>query len=136
MKPDSWLRGAVDRFLLCVFIAGIVATGLSAYALVLDLLGGQGPFEAHGTTVGEAILTYYLGAVLAALVVGLSLPLARNKWGAMFVGFLAAMPFYAAIRFAVEGFAPWTMEDSITLLLIAFTVGPMTGYGYYSVFRQ
>lgn len=132
----SWLHALVDRCLLCMGFGWFVAALLSLFALGAYLLRGPEPFQANRTSIGLAVLTYFAGATLAGVVVGLTLPLARWRIGAVIVGMLAAVPFYAAIRFAVDGFTPWTMKDTFVILLTSLFVGAPVGLSYYSLFHD
>jgi hypothetical protein len=114
----------------------LIAAALCAYALLLYLVRGTAPFERHGTTLGAVMLTYAVGMALAGVIVGLLLPLARHRWGAPIVGAVAFVPFYAAVRVAMDGFAPWTGDDIFGVTLSSVLVGGLVGTAYRRMFLE
>lgn len=119
---------------LCTALAMFLAAALCAYALLLYLVRGAAPFARHGTTLGEVLLAYVIGMALAGVIVGLLLPFARHRWGAPLVGAVAFMPFYASVRVAMDGFAPWTGDDVFVVILCSIAVGGLVGAAYRRMF--
>ena len=123
--------------IVCAGAALFIATAFSAWVLTLYARRGSVPFDAVGTTPGAVILLYYCAAVVAGLLVGILLPLARaNRWGAALVGIVAALPLYAMARVALEGFAPWTAVDTISVVGASTVVGSIVGLAYRHIFSD
>ena len=60
---------------------------------------------------------------MGGIVVGLLYPLRRSRFGAMVVTALAAMPFYAAIGYAMVGAQKWDRVDSLFVVVIGCVFG-------------
>jgi len=107
-----------------------------AIAVVIYTLSGQTAFEAHHTTFGRVVLTYFFGGVAAGVVVGIMKPLTRWKAGAAVVGFLAGMPVATIMRFATDGFGPWHRSDTIDVIVMSLILGVPTGIIYREIFSD
>jgi hypothetical protein len=125
--------GLFARIQLGIIVCSFIAAAFSAYVLLLHLFRGSAPFRANQTTLLQVLLSYALWAVFGGAVFGLSLPLARNRWGAALVGFLCLIPFYGVIAFTEAGFA-WTTRETAEVLAVSLLVGVPVGLSYYSMF--
>lgn len=132
-RIDSGIGARVKLgIVLCLFIAA----GFSAYVLLLYLVRGSQPFVANGTTISAVVFSYFAWAVVGGVVIGISLPLARNRWGAALVGFLGMVPFYGMITFTDAGFSITGLHDVVKVLVVSGLVGPMVGIAYYRIFGE
>lgn len=128
--PDSkalppWWRRAVGGFRL-----GALALGGPWLLLVLLLVVG-GRFQRVRSSEWDMLVlvfAYPLGSALAGLLLGLAMPLLRRPWAAVLAGFLATVPWFAAISIAAEPHdsTPYSVHWPVTLLLAA-CLGPVAG---------
>ena len=114
----------------------IFGLAFSLLALVVFLLGGQGPFEANHSSFGKIVVTYFLGGVSAGMIVGMLRPLTASKVGAAVTGFIAAAPVSILMRFAVNGFRAWTVKDTVLSILMCAALGAPLGVAYRDIFRD
>ena len=107
--------------------------GATVYSAVVFLLyaadGGEAAAVASGAPpLGEVVMGYWGGLLLAGLVAGLLRPLGRYALGAMVLGILGAAFTYGAIGLVLEG-------PSMGALLmggaLGMLTGPMFGLGFY-----
>lgn len=104
------------------------ALAFSAYVLLLYLFRGAAPFEANDTSLGAVIAAYLFGGLVAGAIIGLLRPFTKRKVGAIIAGIVAAVPVYAAVVFAVNGFAPWTLMDAVFVAVASLYVGALAGF--------
>ena len=117
--------------------SGVVfGLAFSALALVIRLLGGEGPFEVHHTSFAKMIASYLLGGISAGVIVGALRPLTKSKPGAAVVGFFAAIPIGMLVRLAMLGNEPWEPRDTIVTLLVCIALGAPVGVMYRDIFRD
>lgn len=103
-------------------------------ALVIFLLGGRAPFEAHDTTFERVAISYLVGGIGAGIIVSMLLPLTKWKMGSAIVGCVAAIPVSVVIRFATDGFKPWETSDTVTSIFLCLALGAPTGVIYREIF--
>jgi hypothetical protein len=103
------------------------SAAFSLIALVIFVLSGGAAFDRSSGILIRVIAAYVVGGIASGAVFGLLRPLARWAIGAAVLGVIVMAPAYAGMRFAVQGFAPWTMEDTSTVLTLAGIVGSMSG---------
>jgi len=104
--------------------------GAVFYSLVAGLIylvGGSEPFARHSSTLGMTIIGYFVGGILAGLIIGILRPLNRWAWGAGVVGFLAAIPIWAGMRVAIHGLKPVSWSDVETIIQLSALFGPICG---------
>jgi hypothetical protein len=97
----------------------------SAYAIVLATVSGPEPFDKLGVTLETVVMTYLLGGVVAGAIVGALLPLRRTAVGRSFVGFVAAVPVFIGIFYAMQGNpARWDSSDweGVVVISVAFGI--------------
>ena len=80
-----------------VFAGLLMATFYSVVAIAIHAAKGSGAFDEAGITLGKALAAYWIGGAVGGAVLGLAIPLARNKLGAAIVGILVAIPAFVAI---------------------------------------
>jgi hypothetical protein len=80
---------------------------------------------------------YFSTAILAGVLVGLLLPLARaGRFGAAVVGHVAAGTLAATIKIADKGFTGWSGEDLVDILVYGLLLGVPVGLAYRRIFRD
>jgi hypothetical protein len=99
----------------------------SVMAVVVFVISGGTVFDRSFSTLGLVIAAYLVGGIASGALFGLLRPLARWAVGAAILGVVAAMPAYAAMRFAVDGFTPWTADDTSTVLVLSSIIGGLGG---------
>lgn len=114
----------------------IFGLAFSLLALVIFLLGGQGPFEANHSSFGRIVGAYFLGGLSAGIIVGILRPLTASKVGAAMTGFVATAPVSVLMRIAIDGFQAWTVKDSILSILMCAALGAPLGVAYRDIFRD
>lgn len=98
----------------------------SLVALAIIAVRGPGIVDRLGLTL-MGLMAFYVGAgAIAGTVVGLLLPLATWRWGALLLGSLAAIPVYGGAGVVLGDL------DLGTDLLIAAIIGGAVGYGWWS----
>ena len=109
---------------MLIFGAAGLAFGLvlSAYATVVWLLWLIGGSDANDDSYARTVATYIGGGIGAGLVVAILFPLSQWRWGAVFVGFVAAIPVYGGASLAV---GHW---DLAGVLICALATGGSLGY--------
>ena len=105
---------------------------LSAYALIVYLIGGAAPFIRNGTTFVDSVALYYVGGTLGGLAVGLLLPFLKGRVGAAVGGAVAMLPVYGAAAYALEG--PAGLRNWPVYAVCALVVGVPVGLTYRRMF--
>jgi hypothetical protein len=101
---------------------------LSAYATLVWLLwlirgsDAVDANDANDASFARTVATYIGGGTAAGIVVAILFPLSQWRWGAVFVGFVAAVPVYAGAAMAV---GHW---DLAGVLICALGTGGCLGY--------
>ena len=126
------MRPLLGNLLKGLSLGLFVATGLSAWALLLRTQAGTAPFDRLHTTFTATVVGYYQGGTTGGLLIGLAWPLRRWLIGDALLGILGVFPFYL---FAARGHedAPLLRSENIaTALLGAFFVGAAVGVWAWS----
>lgn len=123
------------RIMRATGIALTIAFVLAIWTLVVNVLGGTDPFEAHGTTSHTVIWLYVGAAVLVGILVGVLQPLGRRPSGAALIGFLVALPSFG-MMWILRGERAWSYLDTITMLIWATVLGAPLGVIYRALFRS
>jgi len=135
LLPDGAKR-TLQRVARAIGIALVIALILVIWILVVYVLGGDKPFEAHGTTPLTVIWLYLAVAVFSGIVVGLLQPLGRRAAGAALLGFLVALPCFLVMWLLRGRVDPWSAIDTITMLIWAAALGAPVGVIYRALFRS
>ncbi|MEQ1508403.1 MAG: molybdate ABC transporter permease subunit, partial [Myxococcota bacterium] len=106
---DGWARSVVSAVVLVPLVLPPVVTGL----VLLDLFGRRGPLGAALASVGIHVTFSWVGAVIAATVVGFPLYVVSIRQA-----FEAIDPRYAEVA-ATLGDPPWTAFRRVSLPLAA-----------------
>ena len=125
------MNSTLRNILRGVFVGCVIATGFSIWVTVLGIVGGKGRFENLGVTWFQTIALYYATIPLGGAAVGSLLFLRRWLAGSIFLGFLAALPLYAAVHLLTQG--TLTADSLIRAAIIAGAIG---GAGGASVWWQ
>lgn len=100
-----------------------VATGLSAWATILRVSQGTGPFDRIGSSYGITVLVYFLAFSLGGVIWGLLAPLRRWLLGSMLLGALLLAPMYLGFsilnRPSPELTTAWRTAASVIASLVA-----------------
>ena len=117
------VKNIVDGIKFGLMFAG----AFSVIAIVLFVLSGGSALDRSLTTLARVIGAYAVGGVASGAVFGLLRPLARWAVGAAVLGIIVAVPTYAGMRFAVNGFTRWTAQDTSDVLVLSSLVGGLAG---------
>jgi len=109
-----------------------VATGLSAWVLLLRIRGGTAPFERLDTTFTAVVLGYYEGGAAGGLLVGVAWPLGRWFLGYVLLGVLGILPFYLFAPGGRHGSSLLSPHNVASALLGACFVGGAVGVWIWS----
>jgi hypothetical protein len=104
-----------------------LATGLSAWVLLLRLRAGTAPFDQLDTTFTEVVVGYYEGGGAGGLLVGIAWPLGRWLVGYAALGILGVFPFYLFAPGGRAGTSLLSLHNVASALLGAFFVGTSVG---------
>lgn len=106
----------------------------SVIAVVLFLARGQGAFEYQaGVSLLILMGVYMVGGVLGGAVVGLLLPWTNNRWGAVVVGMIAAVPVVTGVAIAMDGMpSGWSDASLGSLILTSVLLGGAGGYMFWT----
>jgi len=108
-------------------VAGLAMAVLTSLAVVIMyLVRGPGTFERLGVSLGSTIGLYLAAGVVGGAVVGFLLPLTVWRWGAVFVGMVAAVPLYWGVGLLLGE------SDFYAVLIPAVFIGGGVGYGLWS----
>ena len=111
-------------------LAGVmVAVLISLVAVMMYVLRGPQMFERLGISLTSTIALYFVGGIIGGSLVGLLLPLATWRWGAVLVGIIAAMPVYLGAGVLLG-------EDLSIGIFLAIIVGGVVGYLTWSPVRS
>jgi hypothetical protein len=111
-------------------LAGVmVAVLISLVAVMMYVLRGPQMFERLGISLTSTIALYFAGGIIGGSLVGLLLPLATWRWGAVLVGIIAAMPVYLGAGVLLG-------EDLSIGIFLAIIVGGVVGYLTWSPVRS
>lgn len=97
----------------------------SIYILVLYLVRGSAPFDAHGVTLLETGTVYFLGGLAAGTLAGLLHTLARTAPGAVLVGAISAGPVGLLVHYSTEGLH--VPPDWLTIVSFSLALGGPVG---------
>ena len=91
--------------------------------VVLRFFGDATPFPLDPGSILRLVLGYAVGGITAGLVLDGLLPRARRQREAAVAGFFGAIPFFVAIRIAMQGWTDWAAEEWIRVAMLALVVG-------------
>jgi hypothetical protein len=135
-RNEANQMGLFQRILWGIKSGATFGLAFTALALLVFLLGGERPFQAHHTSFTNVVVTYLLGGIGSGIIVGVLRPLTRTKAGAGMVGFIAAIPVSVLVRIAIVGYQPWTVKDIILSFSVCLVLGVPVGVMYRDIFRD
>jgi RsiW-degrading membrane proteinase PrsW (M82 family) len=105
------------------------ASFYSLFVLLLYAFRGEEPSESKGVSLLAVVVTYFIGGVLGGAIVGLLRPFTRERWGAIVVGMIAALPVVLGFSFAMYGsIATWegsTWGGTLLTTVVLGTIGAL-----------
>jgi hypothetical protein len=104
----------------------------SVYVSLLYVVRGSAPFERLEVSVLSVVVFYLLGGIAIGSLVGLLLPLAKSRLGAVLVGSVAGTATFVFALVSIYGFTSW----SGVAALLAVTWGVLVGSSCGLVYRQ
>ena len=119
----------------CVKIGLGIGVLFSLYVVVAYAVTAGSILDGYGTTLPVVLATYLGGGIVGGAIVGALLPLGRRWYGAMLVGSIGLMPFYAMIEFAMFPAGRRSIY-MLSTLLVAATVGSLAGLGVWFQLRR
>jgi hypothetical protein len=125
-----------DRIAFGFRIGLYCGLALSAYALLLVVLGGGGKLDRANYGVVGVVLAYLVGGPLAGVLGMLLRPLGRNWIGYVAAATLVCVPLGLLVGMTVVPISAWH-EDLLLFIgiwMVAF--GPMSGTIFWFVFRK
>jgi len=126
------MRRFLGNLLKGLSLGLFVATGLSAWVLLLRSQAGTGPFDRLHTTLTATVVGYYEGGTAGGLLIGLAWPLRRWLIGYALLGILGVFPFYLFAPGGRDNSPLLSSETLATALLGAFFVGAAVGVRAWS----
>jgi hypothetical protein len=117
----------LERVRVAVLVGLGYALVYSLIAAALFKLKDPAQVERMGMTLPQAIATYWAGAVLGGVLVGILLPMARWGVGAFVLGTLATLPFFMLVSLLIAADAPWFPDQVIMALLVSMVLGGLMG---------
>lgn len=106
---------------------GVLMAGLlSIWVAILVLFSGGFVLRSRsgdGLHAGRIVLLYLVGGVVTGALFGALRPLLRWRIGAALLGVLATIPFSLGIQISRIGFASWTTNETLTLIIMALAFG-------------
>ena len=121
------MRSFLGNLLKGLSLGLFVATGLSAWVLLLRIQAGTPAFDRLDTTVTAVVVGYYLGGAVGGILIGLAWPLHRWLIGYGLLGILGVFPFYLFAPGGRDNGPLLSLENLATALLGAFFVGGAVG---------
>lgn len=109
-----------------------IATGLSAWVLLLRAQAGAAPFDRLNTTLSATVVGYYLGGAVGGLLIGLAWPLRQWLIGYALLGILGVFPLYLFAPGGHNDVPLLSSENLATALLGAIFVGGGVGVWSWS----
>jgi hypothetical protein len=111
-----------------LFFAGFY----SLFVLLIYPFRGEEPSQSTGVGLVAIIVTYVIGGMLGGAIVGLLRPLMRERWGAILVGMIAALPVVLGFTFAMYGsMATWEGSTWGGTLLTAVVLGTIGAVAWW-----
>ena len=101
-----------ERLIIAVMTGLLLASLCSLWVMVLWVGGGWEGFRERGIPLWGAVTSYLVGAVLGGAIVGALWPIGRSLFGAILLGYVAALPFFAAISVRMSGVGTSAIESS------------------------
>jgi MFS family permease len=117
----------LERVRVAVLVGLGYAVGYSVIAAALFKLKDPSQVERMGMSLPQAIATYWAGAVLGGVLVGILLPMARWRVGAFVLGTLGTLPFFMLVSLLIAADAPWFPDQVIMALLVSMVLGGLMG---------
>lgn len=103
----------------------------AALGLVIALVTGGRALEANRLDVWQMLLSYLVGGMVAGLIVGLLLPVGRWLVGAMFLGYVAAVPVGFVFELVDAASLPGREIDVVGPFIWAGALGVVGGAGLW-----
>jgi hypothetical protein len=114
-----------------------LATLLTAYVLFVRLVRGSEPFVEAGTSLYRIIASYWIGGIVAGVLVGVALPIGRSAWGAALLGGIAGIPVTYAGLLALTTPEEWNTFVPVTSVVVGgLCGGPFAGLWIWVRRRQ
>lgn len=107
-----------------------LAAVYSAYVVILAIAKGSLAFDRYNTTLLEVLGVYWLGGMVAAVLVGILLPIGRHPLGASVLGALGGVPLGFAATLAIATSERWG-ENLVVGSLGGALVGALTGLMFW-----
>jgi hypothetical protein len=126
------MRYFLENLLKGLSLGLLVATGLSAWVLLLRTQAGTAPFDRLNTTFTAVVVRYYLGGAVGGLMIGLAWRVGRSLVGYALLGILGVFPFYLFAPGGRHNGLLLSPENLASALLGAFFVGAAVGVWVWS----
>lgn len=110
--------------LACTLTALLLLTAL-VQATVRIVLGISAPHALEELPLAALVLAYFVGGSAAGVALRLLWWRVEGVMEAILAGFIAAIPFVAAVRAALYGFTGWSVGDLIGIYIRALAVGSL-----------
>jgi hypothetical protein len=104
----------------------VIGSLLAVWAAIVAAVSGSAVVRARSGDayhIAAIVAVNVLGGTVTGGIVGALLPLMRWRAGAAVVGMIASLPLAAALASTRLGFAGWTRNEFLTVLIFALTVG-------------
>jgi len=121
-----------QRMALPLGVGLFMALGYSAWVSVLALAAGPESFAREvGVTLPALVGMYFFGGIMGGLIVGLLLPLTRWLIRAVFIGYVAALPFFSLCVLTLVPPEDW-YPKGVSVTLVTGLLGAFVAAGLWS----
>jgi hypothetical protein len=103
----DWLQRLRCNVLTGTTYGLCIAVVFSVFVLVMLAVRGSSLLEEHDTTLATILGTYFAAGLVGGAIVGALLAIGRRWYGAMLVGYIAAIPVYGMIIMATSPPTRW-----------------------------
>jgi hypothetical protein len=112
------------------------ALAYSAFVILMYLVNGSRAFDKHGTTLGKIIAAYVISGIGGGLIVGLMLPLAKNKLGRTFLGIVVGVFVFFWITMTYAGPPTrWGDAEWFSCITSGVILGAICSNGLWKIMR-
>ena len=107
----------------------------SAFAVLILIFRGEGPFATNDTTFGTVIALYFVSGITVGIVLGVLRPLTHSRVGAAIVGVICTIPAVFMGEMVLN--ERWSLEQNwMTVLVVSVVFGSLSGLIFWRQARR
>lgn len=127
------MKNPIERIRQCGMVGLVLGGGWSLLIGGLTLMTGSAmvPHRRGETPLYQLVLVLIIGGLIAGVIAGALLPLAKRKAGAAVVGVIALAPYLSALA--------WTRQqrfEPVPTIMTILIVGVMAGLIFHRIFTE